>query len=122
MKQSVIAELFDRATEELCKLPEESYIKLLAVFAAKASSGGNESIILNEKDREAFGVAVTEKANEMLLKYGKKGTLTLSDETRNIVGGLILSDGRIEYNCAMDAVVGSYKSELEAQAAKILFD
>ena len=122
MKQTVISKLFDKAASDLCALPQENYVELLASFALRSSQSGSERIILSASDRERCGEAVTKRANEMLERTGRPAGLTLSDETRDIMGGLILSDGRIEYNCAMDAVVGSFKSELMMEAAKILFE
>ena len=47
--------------------------------------------------------------------------LTLSEETRPIVGGLILSQGRIEINCALDRLAALHRSELAGEAARLLF-
>ena len=47
--------------------------------------------------------------------------LGLSEETRPIVGGLILSQGKIEVNCALDTLAALRRSELSAEAAGLLF-
>ena len=67
--------------------------------------------------RRVCGEAVAAEANRL---SGK--ALTLSGETRPIVGGLILSQGRIEVNCALDTLAELRKSELSAQAARMLFN
>ena len=56
---------------------------------------------------------------EELKRSGSR--LTLSEETRPIVGGLILSQGRIEINCALDTLADLHRSELAGEAARLLF-
>ena len=122
VKQNVIAKLFDKAVDRLVTLPENYYVELLAQLARRASDRGDEEVILSPKDREAFGKAVIKRANELLLADGKSANLKLSDTTRDIKGGLVISRGKVEVNCAADVLVGSYKNELTAEIAKILFD
>ena len=97
-------------------LPDAEYIALLAALAVKASETGSEQIILNPADRAKFGKAVAAEANRI---SGK--ALTLSEETRPIVGGLILSQGRIEVNCTLDTLAAQSRSVLSIEAAKLLF-
>ena len=44
-KQEVLDEAFRQALEEMCSLPEEQYIQLLARLAVQASSPGREQLI-----------------------------------------------------------------------------
>ena len=92
------------------------YVKLLASLAVKASETGREQIILNPRDREACGEAVVAEANRI---SGKQ--LSLSEETRPIVGGLILTQGKIEVNCALDTLAALRRNELSSEAAGLLF-
>lgn len=120
-KQSLIAATFDRAVEMLSALPEDQYIALCAKLASEAASAGDEEIILSARD-QAKGKAICDKANELLAASGKKGALTVSAETRNICGGLIVAHGSIETNCSLDVLVSMYKNELSGEVAKTLFD
>ena len=115
VKQDVLSEAFDRAVLYLRNLEKERYVKLLASLARKASETGSEEIILNPEDREKLGGALLEE----LKSSGSR--LTLSEETRPIVGGLILSQGRIEVNCALDTLADLHRSELAGEAARLLF-
>lgn len=117
VKQELLNEAFQKAVEKLRALPEAKYVKLLASLAAKASETGSEQIILNPADRAAYGEAIMAEANRI---SGK--ALTLSEETRSIVGGLILSQGRIEVNCTLDTLASQSRSALSIQAAKLLFE
>ena len=47
--------------------------------------------------------------------------MTLSDETRDITGGLILRRGNIEANCSVELLVELCKGELSSRLADILF-
>ena len=116
VKQELLNKAFALAVDKLRALPEADYIRLLASLADKASETGSEQVILNAEDREKFGEAVVKAANAI---SGK--ALILSEETRPIVGGLILSQGRIEINCTLDTLAAQSRTELSVEAAKRLF-
>ena len=121
-KQELIAKAFANAVSALTELPEDTYVALLAKLAAQAASSGDECIIMSPTDRARCGKAVCIAANEILAAGGKKAVLTLSAETRDITGGIIVSSGAIEVNCSVDALVGQTKDELSAKVAAILFN
>ena len=117
-KQEMLSKAYDLALERLLNLPEQEYIALLADLAVKASSTGREAVIFSQKDRTRYGKAVVTQANERL----GDGRLTLSEQTRPIRGGLILSDGDVEVNCTFETLVRLQRSQLERDVAKVLFD
>lgn len=116
VKQELLTQVFDRAVDCLREMDGGRYVKLLASLAVKASETGREQIILNPRDREACGEAVVAEANRI---SGKQ--LSLSEETRPIVGGLILTQGKIEVNCALDTLAALRRNELSSEAAGLLF-
>ena len=118
IKQEMLTRAFDLALEKLCTLPEEEYVAFLAGLAAKAARTGKETVILSQKDRTRVGKAVVTKANELI---GAAGTLTLSEQTRPIKGGLILSDGAVEFNCTFETLIRLKKTEMAGEVASILF-
>ena len=118
-KQGMIQKAFDQALDSLLNLPEQDYVKLLAALAAKAARTGKEQVIFSQKDRTRYGKQAVTAANEAL---GGKGNLTLSQESRPIKGGLILSDGDVEVNCTFETLVRLQRGELEREVAKVLFD
>lgn len=115
-KQALVAKAFDLAVEKLRTMEQSRYISLLASLAAKASETGKEQIFLNSGDREALGDRVVAEANRI-----SGGSMTLASESRDIVGGLILSQGDIEINCALDTLAGLHRNALSAEAAGKLF-
>ena len=149
-RQEVLSEAFDQALERLCTLPDEEYIQLLTALVLRAVTTGREQLIFSQKDRSRIGKAVVVAANEAMVKQvapelpdsladskvgaflGKvvnsaaaqitgTGLLTLSEETRPIQGGFILTDGPVEVNCSFEAMLRLQREQLEKPAAEILF-
>ena len=117
VKQDLVAESFDRAAEQLVNLPEEQYVALLAKLAAEASVTGEEEIVLNARDRAAVGQKVVDAANAKL----SGGKLTLSADTGDFKGGLILRRGSIEANCTAELLVELRREDMAAELARVLF-
>jgi len=117
-KQQVLAEAFEQALENLCSLPEQEYIDLLAGLAIKAAHSGKEQLIFSAADRARVGKQVVMAANERL---GGRGALTLSEQTRNFRGGFVMSDGDVEVNCAFETLVRMQRETLEKEVADVLF-
>lgn len=120
-KQEMLDRAFDLALEKLLKLPEQAYVDLLAALVAQASVTGEETLLFNEKDLAGCGAKVAEKANALLKKQGKEGKLTPSKQTRKIQGGLLISDGAVEVNCALETLVRLLRSEVTGEVSKVLF-
>ena len=137
-----------RALEKLRSLPQEQYVELLAALLVRASSTGREEVVFSPEDREGAGKAAVARANELLAKEAApelplgdgvvanllnkvaagvsafaQGTamLAVSEETRDISGGFILKDGRIEVNCTFDALVRAEREQTAGEVAKLLF-
>ena len=149
-KQEVLGETFELALKRLCDMPDDQYIQLLTKLAVQASTTGREKLIFSLKDRSRVGKAVVVAANEVLLKerapelpgpvadtavgafLGKvmnnttaivTGTgLSLSEETRNIMGGFVMVDGDIEINCTFETLIRLQREQLEKEVAQVLFD
>lgn len=121
-KQNIISQTFDKAVSMMCSLPTDVYVSFLARLAFAASDTGREEIVLSAADRERCGKAVCDKTNSLLSSQGRRGSLTLSRQTRDIRGGLILINENIEMNCSIETLVGGQKNALSGEVAKILFD
>ena len=149
-KQACLEEAFAKTQEKLLALPDEEYAALLARMAVQAAKTGREEVILNARDHKRVGTQVVSKANAMLaqaaapsaakeMKGSKAGDilskvvtganaliqgtalLTLSGETREIAGGLILRDGNVEINCAFETQLRVLRDSMAAEVAAILF-
>ncbi len=117
LKQDMVSQAFDKALEKICAMPEKDYVNFLAKMAAKASTSGDEEMIFSSRDA-GVGKAVADAANAAI---GGKGKLTVSSETRNMKGGLVLRRGDIEINCNIETLVEQYRYELASQVAEVMF-
>ena len=121
-KQDMVEKTFEQAVSTLLNLPEDKYVELLALLSAKAARTGDERLIFSPKDREKYGERAVSAANDMLKANGKTAGLTLAEETRNISGGVIVTDGQIETNCDINAMAQARKNALIGPVAEILFN
>lgn len=117
-KQSLVSDAFLGAVKQLTELPRDEYVSFLAGLAAKAAADGTEELVFNAKDAASVGADVAKAANAIL---GDKGRLTVSPQTRDIPGGVIVRQGDIETNCAVDVLVQMQRSALASQVAEVLF-
>ena len=116
-KQECIDEAFALAAKKLCELPAEEYAALLAKIVA-AAGVGDEELIFSAADAEAVGKAVVQQANA--LKEG--AAFTLSDETRELDGGVVLKRGDVEVNCGFATQLRLLRQTMAADVAAILFN
>jgi V/A-type H+/Na+-transporting ATPase subunit E len=121
-KQELISRAFAYAAEKLRLQPKSNLIPFLARLAASASLTGEEAIVLSPEDRDDFGAELCRRTNVLLSDAGKVGKVTLSAETRQTGGGLILVNGRVETNCTFGVLVEGMRDELTQQVVGILFD
>ncbi len=150
-KQACLDETFAAAGRRLTELPEAEYAALLARIAAREARTGREEIILNARDRDRVGPQAAAQANALLAERAApqlaheladgsrrgeilsrvvtgasavlqgKALLTLSQETRDITGGLILKDGNVEINCSFEAQLRSLRETMASEIAGVLF-
>ena len=116
-KQDMVGKAFDKALEQLCALPDEEYIALLTKLAVEASVSGKEQLIFSPKDHARVGNEVVAAANKAL----NAGQMTLSEQTRPMAGGLILSDGAVEVNCSFETLVRLQRGKIAGEVANVLF-
>ena len=120
-RQQVLGEAFDKALDDLCGLPEENYIDLLADLALRATVSGGEELIFSQNDRARVGERVTALVNRRLAEAGRPAKLVLSRQTRPIRGGFVMSDGEVEVNCAFETLIRIRREKLEKEVADVLF-
>ncbi|MDR3310065.1 MAG: V-type ATP synthase subunit E [Oscillospiraceae bacterium] len=120
-KQTLIGEAFALAVSQLRALPKPEYTALLARLAAAASRDGTETLYFAPEDA-GTGADVAAEANRLLAQSGKTAALKPGAEPRGIAGGVVVSGGETEVNCALDKLVGETRRELESAVSAALFD
>jgi V/A-type H+-transporting ATPase subunit E len=120
-KGRLIEEVFDKVLKSLREKDRAGGYGLTRELMMKDIETGTEEIIVAPEDRKAIEGSFIDSLNAELLKAGKKGEITLSDETRNIRGGFILRRGRAESNSSFDILLTMLRDDVETKVAGILF-
>lgn len=121
VKQELISSVFDKAQSLIESLPDAEYEAFLARLAANAAGYGTEELVFNERDKKRCSAGVMKAANRLLRERGVHGGLTVSEDTANIPGGVIVRHGGIEVNCGIETLVAQEKGSMSAQIADKLF-
>ena len=64
---------------------------------------------------------MVQAANALLTESGRPAALTLSGQTGDFEGGLILRRGSIEANCTVELLVELRRADMSAELAGVLF-
>lgn len=120
-KQVLIEEVVGRALEKIADLPEEQYAEMMVRRLLDVVGEQDGELIMSPADRDRVGPDIVSRVNSALERSSKKGRVTLSGETRDIVGGFIFRSGGVEVNSSLESEVGSRKEELESKIVEILF-
>lgn len=119
-KQKAIDLAFEKAKEQLLSFNDQKYLELLEDLIIDSAEVGDEELILSPDDQKKLYQGFIESLNVKLNSAGKKGELTVSEETRNISGGVILRRGKVEINSSFESLLESSRDELEAEVSKLL--
>ena len=116
VKQSCIDRAFSLAKEKILSSDEETLLGLLADFVVSASVTGREEILLSAANRARFGEKLLARVN------GKKqgAAFSLSSECRD-TDGVILRDGKVEYNGSIAARFDELHRQSAFEVAEKLF-
>lgn len=117
VKQEMLHRAFDLALDKLCALEGEEKLALLTRLTLEAAGTGREEVLLSPADREAVGQALVQRANAQL----EQGALTLSQESRPIRGGVILSDGAVERNNSYESILRLAREGMAGDIVRRLF-
>lgn len=120
VKREVIEQAFEAALQKMSAMPAKqklTYMERLIVDNAQ----GDEEIVVSAEDAKLFDAGYIGRLNAELTKIGKISGLTLSDERREMDGGVILKKNGMEVNCTFRAMLNQIRPSLEASVAQMLF-
>ena len=120
-KQNSIDAAFQGAIQTLIDMRDAEYRELMRNMILPNVQTGDEEIILSERDKARLGEQFLQEINRQFTESGKKGNLTISQDTYNILGGFVLRRGKIELNSSFESLFKSSRDELELEVSKILF-
>ena len=118
-KQEMIHGVIDAAKKKLLGLDGIDYFVLLGKLAEKYAQSGDGVMFLSEADLARVPAYFRGTLAEIGQKKG--GSLTLSDEPRDLNGGFVLAYGGIEENCTFEALFEENKERLQDVVREKLF-
>ena len=121
MKRQVMDDAFDQALLQMRGMQVDQARRFLSDLLADAAQG-DEELIISKADEGVFDPEFLQKINARLAEMGKASSLKLSEERRELGGGVILRRGGMEVNLTYAAVLGEIRPSLEAEVAALLFD
>lgn len=118
-KQEIIANVLDKAYDSLKTMKDEEYYEMLLKMLEKYAQPQDGEIYFSPADLKKlpkdFEAEIAKCAKE------KGGSLTVSEEGRNIENGFVLAYGGVEENCTLKAMFEAKRDELSDKVQKILF-
>lgn len=119
-KQRIIAEVFDEALKQLISLPEAEYFDTIIKIALKNALPQEGKIIFSEADKKRIPADFEMRLNAQLHQKSQ-GTLSVSEETREMDGGFVLSYGGVEQNCSFSALIDAERELMADRVQSVLF-
>ena len=118
-KQQLIGETIAKAKAELKGMDADAYFEMILKLAVKSAQSGKGDLLLSAKDLARLPEGFEDKLNAALKDKG--AVLHISNDTRDIDGGFVLTYGGIEENCSIDALFDSAHETLQDKVQEILF-
>ncbi len=118
-KREQINYVFDETKKSLRSLPVEEYFELILKLCKKYVSPLKGEIIFSSADLKKVPQDFQANLSKLVNSIG--GELYISEQTRDINGGFILSYGDIEENCSFDALFEINFDFLSDKVNEILF-
>jgi V/A-type H+-transporting ATPase subunit E len=118
-KQEVIAEVLEKAYDNVENMESEKYFSLLLKLLAKNVLSEEGEIYFSSKDLNRLPHSFDGEVSKIAEQKG--GKLVIAKESKNIDNGFILVYGGIEENCTIRAIFNAKKDELSDKVNKTLF-
>lgn len=119
-KKEIMSDLINDAINEIVNKDTASYFEILLGLVSKSLLPEAGEIVLNDKDKKRLPDDFIFKANS--IAESKGGTLSLSSDTCDTIGGLVLRYGFIEINSTIEELMSDCHEELEDELINILWN
>ncbi len=121
VKQRLVMQAFDEAASRLARIPDEEYRSLIRRMLLDSVKTGDEEVIMSPGDLSRITPSFISGVNKELAASGRKGNLKISESTREMLGGFILVQGKVESNNTFDVALRLKRDDLEPEVAGVLF-
>lgn len=115
-KQEIIGAAIESARQSIYHLPDSDYFAMILKMIGKFSLPQEGVLLFSPADLKRLPASF-----ETSLAKSAKGKLTVSQETRDIDGGFVLSYGGIEENCSIEALFYAARERLQDRVQELLF-
>ncbi len=119
-KRELLQEVFDKAKEQLTRMPDDEYRRLMKKLMTAAVETGDEEVIVDTDEKRIDHEFIKQVNRE--LGPGFHGNLRLSEEREAVDAGFVLRRGRIRNNVSLAVLLDEAKKELEIDLAKEMFE
>ena len=118
-KSKLINDTILSTKDYILNLDDKNYFNLILLICERYALPYKGEIIFSSKDFNRIPRGFKTAVSKIAKKHG--GDLKVSEETRNISGGVILSYGEIEENCSIDALINEKRDDLEDKLNLLFF-
>ena len=120
-RQKLLDQVYEEALKSLLDLDEDRYRKWLKARVLEVSETGEETLVLNEKDRGRIGEKWLADLNRSLREVNKSGKVTMEFTETEFTAGFILRSEKYEVVLSFREILEGLKGELQSEVAGILF-
>ncbi|MGL5206284.1 MAG: V-type ATP synthase subunit E family protein [Acidaminococcaceae bacterium] len=120
-KRQLLDEAYLLAAKELAQLTDEKWKKLIIAIVNNASVTGTEKLCVPAKDFAKYKNGFLLEINADLTANGKKGQLSLAEETAPFADGILLIGKNSDVDCSFATILQEMRRKTEREVATILF-
>jgi vacuolar-type H+-ATPase subunit E/Vma4 len=125
-KQEVLKTIFSLATKKIFEIPKSEYRNFIKNLILKNLFLGQKNEILFDTTNKLSDKEKQELINEIIseVKNLKSGTeiIISQNNSQNISFGIIIFSNKQSKDLSLESVLNMFKTDLEIESAKILFD
>lgn len=118
-KHALLDEVFVKANEQILRLPDAEYQKLIIGLMVKAVESGDEEVVIG-KNENRINERMIKDVNRQL-GPGYRGNLRMASDRADIGSGFMLRQGKVQVNVSMDVLVAQAREALEMEIIGKLF-
>jgi len=120
-KQESIDNTLNHVANKINQMDDKQYFEFIEKIILNSVETGEEEIVFSKKDKARIAPSFMTEVNSKLNAMGKKGLIKISDETREIGSGFILTHGGLEINCSIESQIRLLRDSLEGEISNLLF-
>lgn len=121
-KQQLIEDVFERVGESLRMLSSEDYKSMMQAMLLEVIETGTEAVAFSENDRHTVAESLIEQTNDVLIRMGRTGRLSISEETMKGSRGFVVKATIYELDHSFESILKTARETLEPAIVKILFN